>query len=71
MNVPMKQVGVILAIVLTAIIVAILAPIAISALSDVNQTGWDTTTIALWSIILIVVIIAIVLAILDMVGKKS
>lgn len=71
MQVPMKQVGVVLAIVLTGIFVALLAPLAMNALADANTTAWTASQIALWAIIGIVIIIAIVLVILDMVGNRK
>lgn len=42
-------------------LLASLLPAAISSLNDANTTGWTTTQIAIWSVVSIVILAAIII----------
>ena len=46
--------------VLGFVLIAALVPLAITQFNDVDTTGWDATQIALWAVIGVVFLIAIV-----------
>ena len=58
------SIGKIIMLVLGVYVTAALIPGAITTLTDANTTGWDSSTVALWGIIPLIVIIGIVWAIL-------
>ena len=58
------SIGKIIMLVLGVYVTAALIPGAITTLVGANTTGWDTSTVALWGIIPLIVIIGIVWAIL-------
>jgi len=57
-------IGKIIMLVLGVYVIAALIPGAITTLSNTSTTGWDASTIALWGIIPLIVIISIVWGIL-------
>jgi len=58
------SIGKVIMLVLGVYVVAALIPGAITTLTGANTTGWDTSTVALWGIIPLIVIIGIVWGIL-------
>ena len=58
------SIGKIIMLVLGVYVTAALIPGAITTLSNTSTDGWDASTIALWGIIPLIVIIGIVWAIL-------
>ena len=58
------SIGKIIMLVLGVYVTAALIPGAITTLTNASTTGWDASTIALWGIIPLIVIIGIVWALL-------
>ena len=53
------------------LLASILLPIAISNLIGADQTGWDASTVALWAIIPIAIVIGLVIAVFRSSGLKT
>lgn len=52
---------------ITVILVAALIPVALTQIFGANTSEWDASSVALWGIIGIIVVIAVVLAIFKIV----
>lgn len=70
MGLNLNALWVVVSVVLTAIFVAALAPIGLDMLAGVNTTAWTPTQIAIWAIVGVVIIIAIIIAILGVLKGK-
>jgi len=60
--------GKLISIVISVFLGAVLLPVAISELMGVNQTGWGTSTITMWGIIPVMIVLAFFLLILRQAG---
>ena len=57
-------------IVLIAVVIGAVASTAIGAVTNVNQTGWSASIIALWYLVPMVVVFAIIFIVLEAAGIK-
>jgi len=59
----------IIGIVISAVIIAALIPTAMTALLETNTTGWGASSIALWGVMPILIIVGCVVAIVGFAMK--
>jgi len=63
-------VGLVVGVFLVAILASALLPTAFDAMFTANTSSWDTGTVAIWNVLPIIFIIAVLLGVIALAGLK-
>lgn len=63
-------VGLIVLIFLAAVLAGALLPTAFNSIFNANTSSWDSGTVSIWNVLPILFIIAVIIAVLAVVGLK-
>jgi hypothetical protein len=65
------KMGSIINLALSLIVAALLFPIALNLITNVNKTGWDANTVTVWSLLSVIAVLALAIGMISFVTQRG